>query len=135
MSRFLAQLFSPLFLVLGAGGLLLGDASTPGRGELGGLDLDLTPARDVADLGLLVIFVLIGFVLSRHRGRRLMAIAGAILLAMGVLGLATGENGALGMRFSLAMNVLDVAAGALALLAAAGTIEEPEPPHGSFLRG
>jgi hypothetical protein len=58
-----------------------------------------------------------------------------LLIALGVLGLATGESGALGMKFSLAMNVFDLAAGALALLAAAGTIEEPEPPQGSFLRG
>ncbi|HZS16173.1 MAG TPA: hypothetical protein VFC09_16410 [Candidatus Dormibacteraeota bacterium] len=135
MSRFLAQLLSPLFLALGAGGFLLGDASTPGKGDLGPLDLDLTPARDVADLGLLVLFVLIGFVLSRHLGRRLMALAGVALVALGVLGLAKGEAGALGMRFAIAMNVFDLAAGALVLLAAAGTIEEPEPPQGSFLRG
>jgi hypothetical protein len=39
------------------------------------------------------------------------------------------------MRFGLAVNVFDVVAGLLALLAAAGTLEEPEPPRGSFLRG
>jgi len=135
MSRFLAQLFSPLFLLLGAGGFLLGDAATRGKGDLGPIDLDLTPARDVLDLGLLLIFVLVGFVVSRYAGRRLMALAGALLVALGGLGLATGESGALGMKFSIAGNVFDLAAGALALLAAAGTIEEPEPPQGSFLRG
>ncbi|HXA30468.1 MAG TPA: hypothetical protein VN193_17170 [Candidatus Angelobacter sp.] len=135
MSRFFAQIYSVLFLVLGAGGFLLGDASTRGRGDLGPLDLDLTPARDLLDLGLLLLFVVVGFVAARHLGRRVMALAGVILVAAGVLGFATGENGALGMRFSLAMNLFSVAAGALALLAAAGTIEEPEAPQGSFLRG
>lgn len=135
MSRFFAQLFAPLFLVLGAGGFALGDAATPGRGDLGPLDLDLTPARDVLDVGLLLLFVLVGFVLARHAGRLLMALTGVILLALGVLGLATGESGALGMRFPIAINVFDLAAGALVLLAAAGTIEQPEPPQGSFLRG
>jgi len=135
MSRFFAQLFSPLFLLLGAGGFLLGDAATRGKGDLGPLDLDLTPARDVLDLGLMVIFVLVGFVVSRYVGRRLTAFAGAVLVALGVLGLATGESGGLGMKFSIAVNVFDLAAGALALLAAAGTIEAPEPPQGSFLRG
>jgi hypothetical protein len=135
MSRFFAQLLSPLFLVLGAGGFLLGDAATPGKGDLGPLDLDLTPAHDVVDLGLLLLLILVGFVLARHAGRLAMALAGAVLVALGVLGFATGESGALGMRFSLAMNLFDLAAGALALLAAAGTIEAPEPPQGSFLRG
>jgi hypothetical protein len=135
MSRFFAQLLSPLFLVLGVGGFLLGDASTPGKGDLGPLDLDLTPAHDILDVGLFVLLALVGFVASRYVGRRLMALAGVLLVALGVLGFVSGESGALGMRFSLAMNLFDVAAGALALLAAAGTIEEPEPPQGSFLRG
>lgn len=135
MSRFFAQIYSVLFLVLGAGGFLLGDASTRGRGDLGPLDLDLTPARDLLDLGLLLLFLVVGFVAARGLGRRVMALAGVILIAAGVLGFATGENGALGMRFSVAMNLFSVAAGALALLAAAGTIEEPEAPQGSFLRG
>ena len=135
MSRFFAQLLSPLFLVLGAGDFFLGDAATPGKGDLGPLDLDLTPAHDVLNLGLLVLLVLVGFVLSRHAGRRAMALVGAVLVAAGVLGFATGESGALGMKFGIAVNVFDVVAGALVLLAAAGTIEEPEAPQGSFLRG
>lgn len=135
MSRFFAQLLSPLFLVLGAGGFFLGDSSAPGKGELGSLDLDLTSARDLLNLGLFLLFVLVGFVLGRHSGRLAMALAGAVLVAAGVLGLVTGESGALGMRFSLAMNVFSLSAGALVLLAAAGTIEEPEAPQGSFLRG
>jgi hypothetical protein len=135
MARFFAQLLSPLFAVLGVGGIFLGDASTRGKGDIGPLDLDLTTARDVLDIGLFVVLVVIGFVASRYAGRRLMAAVGVILVALGVLGFVTGESGALGMEFSLAMNFFDVAAGALALLAAAGTIEAPEPPQGSFLRG
>ncbi|HEV7678884.1 MAG TPA: hypothetical protein VGQ42_09985 [Candidatus Dormibacteraeota bacterium] len=135
MSRFFAQLYAPLFLVLGIGGLLLGDAGTPGKGELGPLDLDLTWARDVLDLALLLVFAAVGFVLSRHLGRRLMALAGLLLLGLGVAGFVAGESGFLGMQFDTPMNVFDVVAGLLALLAAAGTIEEPEPPQGSFLRG
>jgi hypothetical protein len=135
MSRFFAQLLAPLFLVLGIGGFFLGNAATPGKGDLGPLDLDVTPALDVFDLGIALLAVLIGFVLSRYLGRRVMAVVGVVLVALGVLGLARGENGALGMHFSIAMNVFNLAAGAVALLAAAGTIEEPEPPQGSFLRG
>jgi hypothetical protein len=135
MARFFAQLLTPVFLFLGVGGLFLGDASTPGKGELGGLDVDLTWARDALDLGVLVVLALIGFGLSRHLGRWLMAGLGLVLLAAGVIGFVRGEAGLLGLRGSLAMNLFDVAAGALALLAAAGTIEEPEPPQGSFLRG
>jgi hypothetical protein len=135
MSRFFAQLYTLLFLLLGIGGLLLGDAATPGKGDLGPLDLDLTPARDVLDLALLVLFVVVGFVASRHLGRLLMAGAGVVLIAFGVLGLITGESGVAGMHFSLAMNLFSLAAGALAILAAAGTVETAEPPQGSFLRG
>jgi hypothetical protein len=135
MARFLAQLLSPVFLLLGVGGLFLGDAGTAGRGELGPLDLDLTWARDVLDLGVLALLVLVGFLLDRRLGRRVMALAGVVLLGVGVAGFATGESGFLGMRGSLPTDVFAVAAGALAVLAAAGTIEEPEPPQGSFLRG
>ena len=135
MARFFAQLLSPVFLVLGVGGLFLGDAGTPGKGELGSLDLDLTWARDILDLALLVLLVLVGFVLARHAGRLLIAAVGVVLLALGVAGFAAGEGGFLGLQCSLAMNVFDATAGALSLLAAAGTVEEPEPPQGSFLRG
>jgi hypothetical protein len=134
MSRFFAQLYTPLFLLLGVGGLVLGDDGA-GKGDLGPLDLDLTPARDYLDIGLLVLFVVVGFVASRHLGRRLMGFAGAVLIAFGALGLVTGESGVAGMHFSLAMNLFSLAAGALAIVAAAGTIEAPEPPQGSFLRG
>ena len=135
MARFLAQLLTPVFLALGVGGLFLGDAGSPGRGELGPLDLDLTWARDAFDLGVLALLVLVGFVLDRRLGRRAMALVGAVLLAVGVAGLVAGEPGFLGMRGALPSDVFAVAAGVLALLAAAGTIEEPEPPQGSFLRG
>lgn len=135
MARFFAQILSPVFLLLGVGGLFLGDAGSAGRGDLGSLDLDLTWARDALDIGILLLLAAVGFVLARHAGRLLMFGVGAVLLAAGVLGFATGESGALGLRGSLAMNIFCVAAGALALLAAAGTIEEPEPAQGSFLRG
>jgi hypothetical protein len=135
MARFFAQLLSPVFLLLGVGGLFLGDAGTRGKGELGSLDLDLTWARDVLDIALLVLLVLVAFVLARHAGRLLVAAIGVVLLAFGVAGFVAGERGFLGLQCSLAMNVFDVAAGVLLLLAAAGTVEEPEPPQGSFLRG
>ena len=135
MARFLAQLLAPVFLAVGVGGLFLGDAGTAGKGELGPLDLDLTWARDVLDIVLLLAFVAVGFVLARHAGRLLMAAAGVVLLVAGVAGFVAGESGVAGLRGSLAMNLFSLAAGVLAVLAAAGTIEEPEPPQGSFLRG
>jgi hypothetical protein len=60
---------------------------------------------------------------------------GAVLVALGVAGFPAGDGGFLGLQCSTAMNCFDIAAGALLLLAAAGTVEEPEPPQGSFLRG
>ncbi len=135
MARFFAQLLTPVFLLLGVGGWFLGDAGTNGKGELGSLDLDLTWARDALDVGLLLVLLAVGFVLARHAGRLLLAAVGVVLVAFGVIGFVAGESGVLGIRGSLAMNVFCLAAGALALLAAAGTIEEPEPPQRSFLRG
>ena len=135
MARFFAQLLSPVFLLLGLGGPFLGDAGSSGKGELGALDLDLTWARDIVDIAVLVALVATGFVLARRSGRLLMAAVGVVLLAGGVVGLAAGDPGFAGLRGSLPMNVLSLAAGALALLAAAGTIDEPEPAQGSFLRG
>jgi len=135
MARFFAQLLSPVFLLLGVGGIFLGDAATRGRGDLGPLDLDLTWARDILDIVLLVALVLVGFVLARRAGRQLVAAAGVVLLVVGVAGFITGEKGFTGLRCSLAMNLFDLSAGLLLLLAAAGTVEDPEPPQGSFLRG
>jgi hypothetical protein len=135
MARFFAQLLSPVFVFLGVGGWFLGDAGTAGRGELGSLDVDLTWARDALDVGVLVLLLLVGFVLSRHTGRLLMGGLGVVLLLIGIAGFPAGEGGFLGMRGATAMNAFDIAVGALALLAAAGTVEEAEPPQGSFLRG
>ena len=135
MARFFAQLLSPVFLLLGVGGLFLGDASSRGRGDLGPLDLDLTWARDILDIAVLAALLLVGFVLARHAGRLLVAAAGVVLIAVGVAGFVTGESGFAGFRGALAMTLFCVVAGLRLVLAAAGTVEEPEPPQGSFLRG
>ncbi len=65
---------------------------------------------------------------------------GVLLLVLGVVGFVVGDDAAatkgfLGLHFTSALNVLDVVVGVLAILAALGTVEDPEPAPRSVLRG
>lgn len=142
MARLFAQLCTAVFAVVGLGGLVAGNAAPShplGGGNIGGLILHLTWARDALDIGLLVLFVYVGFVAARHPGRLLMGALGVLLVALAVAGFvfgddAQGTRSALGMHFTTALNVLDLVVGLLAILCALGTVEDPEPAPRSVLR-
>ncbi|MBJ7609585.1 MAG: hypothetical protein JF887_09195 [Candidatus Dormibacteraeota bacterium] len=143
MARLYAQLCAAVFLVVGVGGLVAGNAGPPaanGGGNIGGLILHLTWARDAVDLALLAVFVYIGFVGSRRVGRLLAGGLGAVLLALAIVGFLVGDDAAAtrsyaGLHFTTALNILDLVVGVLGILAALGTVEGPEPAPRSVLRG
>jgi hypothetical protein len=133
MARLYAQLMTVLFVVVGFGGLFLGDAghisSGHAGGNLGDVTLHLTWARDALDIALLVVFAYVGFMADRHTGRLLVLAAGALLLLLGIAGFVIGDDdlaskGAAGMNFPVVVNVFDLAVGALAVLCGLGTLED-----------
>jgi hypothetical protein len=143
MARLYAQVCAFLFLLVGVGGLAAGSAGPPARnggGNIGSLVLHLTWARDVLDVGLLILFAYVGFVASRRLGRLLVGAVGIVLLALAIVGFLMGDDAAatrgfLGLHFTTALNILDLVVGVLAILAALGTVEEPAPAPQSVLRG
>jgi len=125
MARLYAQLFTLVFLVVGAGGLLVtGLNGGSGNGDLGSLSLHLTWFRDAIDLGFLVAWAYVGFVASRHTGRIIVAMGGVLLLVLGIAGFVVGDRNAAYLHFGISMDVFDVVAGALAVLCALGTVED-----------
>ena len=143
MARLYAQLCAVVFLVVGVGGLAAGNAGPPapnGGGNIGNLVLHLTWARDAFDIALLGLFVFAGFVASRRVGRLLVGAVGVLLLALAVVGFLVGDDAAAtkvyaGLHFTTALNILDLVVGVLGVLAALGTVEDPEPAPRSVLRG
>jgi hypothetical protein len=143
MARLYAQICALLFLLVGVGGLAAGSAGPPaanGGGNIGGLVLHLTWARDILDIGLLAVFAYVGFVAPLRQGRLLVGAAGTVLLALAIAGFVVGDDAAatrgfLGLHFTTALNLLDLVVGVLAILAALGTVEDPAPAPRSVLRG
>ncbi|HEY7927149.1 MAG TPA: hypothetical protein VIG86_06990 [Candidatus Dormibacteraeota bacterium] len=143
MARLYAQLCALVLLVVGLGGLAAGNAGPPapnGGGNIGSLILHLSWARDAFDIALLVVFVYAGFAASRRVGRILVGATGVLLLALAVIGFLVGDDAAAtksyaGLHFTTALNILDLVVGVLGLLAALGTVEDPEPAPRSVLRG
>jgi hypothetical protein len=142
MARLYGQLCAFVFLLVGVGGLAAGNAGPPapnGGGNIGSLVLHLTWARDVLDIVLLAAFAYAGFIASRHLGRLVVGGVGLLLLALAIVGFLAGDDAAasrsyVGLHFSTALNILDLVVGTLGILAALGTIEEPEPAPRSVLR-
>jgi hypothetical protein len=143
MARLYAQLCTLVFLVVGIGGLAAGNAGPPaanGGGNIGSLTLHLTWARDALDMVLLAVFAFAAFAASRHLSRILAGAIGVALLALAIAGFLLGDDAAAtrsyaGLHFTTALNILDLAVGVLGILAALGTVEDPEPAPGSVLRG
>lgn len=143
MARLYAQLCTLVFLVVGIGGLAAGNAGPPaanGGGNIGSLTLHLTWARDALDIVLLAVFAFAAFAASRHLGRILAGAIGVALLALAIAGFLLGDDAAAtrsyaGLHFTTALNILDLVVGVLGILAALGTVEDPEPAPGSVLRG
>jgi hypothetical protein len=143
MARLFAQLCALVFLLVGVGGLAAGTAGPPapnGGGNVGSLVLHLSWARDALDIGLLILFAYVGFAAPRRLGRLLVGAAGILLFGLAIAGFLVGDDAAatrgfLGLHFTTALNILDLVVGVLAILAALGTIEDPEPAPRSVLRG
>ena len=135
MARFWAQLFTPVFFVVAAGGILLTlvDKGSPGKagGNLGNLTLHLTGSRDLLNVAIFLACVWIGFMASKRAGKLATIGLGAVLIAFGIAGFLVGDDdlatkGFLGMHFPVSVNVFDLVAGLLALLSGLGTIvDEP----------
>ena len=135
-----------LFAVITVGGLFLGDASRVvdgvAQGNLGGVTLHMTYARDAVDGILLLLLIYVGFFSTRTIGRVLMLCVGVFVLGIGIAGFVHGDNTLaskplLGLNFPTAINVLDTVVGALAVLAGLGTLSDGEieaPENRSFLR-
>jgi hypothetical protein len=143
MARLYAQICTLVFLLVGVGGLAAGNASPhapSGGGNVGSLTLHLTWARDILDIALLLLFAYVGFLAARRPGRLLTGAAGVVLFALAIAGFLVGDDAhatrsVLGLHFTTALNILDLVVGVLAILAALGTVEDPEPAPRSVLRG
>ncbi|MGH7750912.1 MAG: hypothetical protein ACREQ5_40025 [Candidatus Dormibacteria bacterium] len=140
MARMYAQLFSLVFLVVGLGGLALGDAGHISNGHaggnLGGLTLHLTWGRDVLDLVLAAVLALAGFTLRvpRRSVGVLVIGLGVLLTVLAVAGFVVGDDtlatkGFAGLHFPTAINALDLLCGLLAVLSGLATLaDEPDQP-------
>jgi hypothetical protein len=133
MARFWAQLFTPVFFLVTVVGVILTVADKgwdidPG-GNLGNLSLHLTWSRNILDAAVLGVCIWVGFLASRRVGRIATIAVGAALLALGVAGFLIGDDAAAskgfaGMHFPTAVNVFDLVAGLLGVLAGLGTIDD-----------
>ena len=136
MARFYAQICTVAFLVVGIGGFLVGDASHvvhgQAQGNVDGMEVHLTYARDVLDLVLLAAFAYVGFVAARHLGRIVTGAAGVVLFGLAILGFVIGDTPAgtrslADLHFTVALNIFDLVVGGFAILAALGTVEDEGP--------
>jgi hypothetical protein len=123
MARLYAQLFTLVFAVVGLGGLALGDAGHTGGGNLGGLTLHLTWARDILDIVIAVVLGVVGFTfrVPRQAASILVVLIGAVLTVLAVSGFIVGDDamatkGFADLHFPAAINVLDLLSGVLGLL-------------------
>jgi hypothetical protein len=129
MARLYAQFGAVVFLAVGLGGLLTGDAGTlvhhqPG-GNLGPVVLHLTYVRDILDLIIGAALAYAGFAAKERIAEEIVLTVGVVLLLLAVLGFAHPDDlaatrGIVAIHFTLPMNLLDVIAGALGVLCAAG---------------
>ncbi|TMD93431.1 MAG: hypothetical protein E6I76_14605 [Chloroflexi bacterium] len=131
MARLYAQLFTLVFAVVGLGGLALGDAGHTGGGNLGGLTLHLTWARDILDIAVAAALALVGFTfrVPRQPAAILVLLVGALLTVLAVSGFIVGDDtlaskGFAGLHFPAAINVLDLLSGVLGLFSGVVTLAD-----------
>ena len=129
MARLYAQFGAVVFLAVGLGGLLTGDAGNVvhhhPQGNFGPMALHLTYVRDVLDL---VIGAALGFAGVRARERmaeEVVLTVGVVLLLLALVGFLAPDNAAgtrsiAGVHFTLVMNIFDLITGALGVLCALG---------------
>ncbi|MFZ0919823.1 MAG: hypothetical protein WB807_11600 [Candidatus Dormiibacterota bacterium] len=129
MARLYAQFGAVLFLMVGLGGLLTGDAGTllhhQPEGNVGPMALHLTYVRDVLDLAIGIALGFAGFRATGRLAGDIVLTVGVVLLLLAVVGFAHPDNAAAtrdlaGLHMTTPMNILDAIAGALACLCVLG---------------
>ena len=129
MARLYAQFGAVVFLAVGLGGLLTGDAGTlvhhqPG-GNFGHMALHLTYVRDVLDLIIGAALAFAGFRAEERIAGEIVLTVGVVLLLLALIGFLNPDNPAgtrslAGVHFTMPMNILDAVAGALGVLCGLG---------------
>jgi hypothetical protein len=132
MARLYAQFGAVLFLVVGFGGLLTGDAGTlvhhvPG-GNVGPMTLHLTYVRDVLDLVIGGVLAFAGFRSDARITDEIVLTVGVVLVLLALIGFAdpdtaTKARSIAGIHFTEVMNIFDVITGALGVLCGLGGSE------------
>lgn len=135
MARLYAQFAAVVFLAVGFGGFFTGDAGTLAHhhpsGNLDGVTLHLTYARDILDLVIAAVLGFAGFRAGDRIGGEIVLTVGVLLLLLAVIGFAHPDNVAgtrsiADLHFPLVINIFDAIAGALGVLCGlGGTAAEP----------
>jgi hypothetical protein len=129
MARLYAQFGAVVFLAVGLGGLLTGDAGTvlhhQPQGNVGPMALHLTYVRDVLDLVIGAALAFAGFRAQERMGGEIVLTVGVVLLVLAVIGFVNPDNAAgtrsiAGVHFMQVMNIFDLITGALGVLCALG---------------
>jgi hypothetical protein len=129
MARLYAQFGAVVFLAVGVGGLLTGDAGTvvhhQPQGNVGPMALHLTYVRDVLDLVIGAALAFAGFRAGERMAEEIVLTLGVVLLLLALIGFVNPDNAAgsrslVGMHFTQVMNIFDLITGALGVLCALG---------------
>jgi hypothetical protein len=129
MARLYAQFAAVVFLVVGIGGFLTGDAGTlvhhHPEGSLGPVALHLTYVRDVFDLVIGAALAFAGFRAGDRLAGEIVGIVGVLLVLLAAIGFAHPDDAAatrdiLGMHMTTPMNIFDAITGVLACLCVVG---------------
>ena len=129
MARLYAQFGAVVFLAVGLGGLLTGDAGTlvhhQPQGNVGPMMLHLTYVRDLLDLVIGGVLVYAGFRAPARIGEEIVLTVGVVLLLLALIGFVNPDTAAAtrsiaGIHFTQVMNIFDLITGALGVLCALG---------------
>ena len=129
MARLYAQFGAVVFLAVGLGGLLTGDAGTlihhQPQGNVGPMALHLTYVRDVLDLVIGAVLAFAGFRAEERIAGEIVLTVGVVLLLLALVGFvnpddAAGTRSIAGLHFTLVMNIVDLITGVLGVLCGLG---------------
>ena len=129
MARLYAQFGAVVFLAVGLGGLLTGDAGSlvhhQPQGNVGPMDLHLTYVRDAVDLVIGVVLAFAGFRAEERIAEEIVLTGGVVLLLLALIGFANPDTAAAtrsiaGVHFTEVMNIFDLITGALGVLCGLG---------------
>ena len=129
MARLYAQFGAVLFIAVGLGGLLTGDAGTlvhqQPQGNVGPMALHLTYVRDILDLVVGGVLAFAGFRAEERIGEEIVLTVGVILLLLALIGFlnpddVAGTRSIAGVHFTQPMNIFDLITGAMGVLCGLG---------------